>query len=136
MKRVFLKAAIIGWCLTVVSVAAPAFAHHATAMFDGSKTATIKGTIDQFQWTNPHVIIWVAVDAEGADQPQLWAVELSAPGALTRQGWTKRSVKPGDKVSVDLSPLRNGKPGGLFKKITLLDTGQVLTFSLLDQAKP
>ena len=105
-------------------------------MFDGSKTITLKGTVKDFQWINPHVLIWVNAEAIGEHQPELWAVELSSPGVLTRNGWTKRSFKPGDKVNIDVSPLRDGKPGGLFRKGTLTETGKVWTYRLQPQETP
>jgi hypothetical protein len=110
--------------------AAPAFAHHSAAMFDQSKITSIKGVVKQFDWVNPHCVIWVNADIGG--KTQLWAVELTSPGNLTRSGWTKRSVKPGDKVVIDVNPLHDGNPGGLFKKVTLTDIGKVLTYNLAE----
>jgi hypothetical protein len=127
---------VIGLCLSLAGAAAPVSAHHSVAMFDGSKTITLKGTVKEFQWVNPHVLIWVNAEADNGGPAQLWAVELSSPGVLTRNGWTKRSLKFGDKVSVDVAPLRDGKPGGLFRKVTLADTGQVLTYRLQPQETP
>jgi hypothetical protein len=130
-RRTAATAAIASAVLGLVTVLAPpVFAHHSMAMFDRSKTVTIKGTIDQFQWTNPHVVIWVAGTITEGGKSQVWAVELSSPGNLTRSGWTKRSVKPGDKVAVDVAPLRDGQPGGGFRKLTFVDTGQVLTYTV------
>ena len=136
MNLSVLKATAIGLALAFIAAAAPAFAHHSVAMFDNSKTVTLKGTVKEFAWVNPHVLIWVDAVTDNGDKPQLWAVELASPGVLTRNGWTKRSLNPGDKVSVDVGPLRDGKPGGFFKKVTLADTGQVLTYSLQPQEKP
>lgn len=100
-------------------------AHHSFAMFDATKTVTLKGTVKDFQWTNPHVVIFVVTDpAQGT--PEEWSVELTSPGNLTRQGWTRQEFKPGDKVSVDINPLRDGGHGGGFKQITNLATGKIL----------
>jgi hypothetical protein len=100
-------------------------AHHSFAMFDQTKVVTLKGTVKDFQWSNPHVVIWVYTDAaQGA--PELWSVELTSPGNLTRQGWTRQALKAGDKVSVDINPLRDGSHGGGFRQITDLDTGKTL----------
>jgi hypothetical protein len=115
------------------AAAIPAVAHHSVAMFDRSQTVTITGTIKEFQWTNPHVVIWITSDK---DDRQLWAIECTSPGVLTRNGWTKRSLQAGDQVTIEAGPLRDGKPGGLFKKATVLETGKVLTYVMQPQDGP
>jgi hypothetical protein len=97
-----------------------AWAHHSFAMFDQSKQVTVAGTVRDFQWTNPHAFIQVE-DAQG----KMWGVELNSPNNLVRQGWKRTVLKPGDKISVTLNPLRDGRPGGLFNAVTLPD-GRVL----------
>jgi hypothetical protein len=109
-----------------VSGAAPASAHHSFAMFEPTKTLTFKGTVKTFQWTNPHVILWVLVQPDGGGAAQEWSLETTSPGVLTRSGWTRQSLKAGDRVSVVLSPLRDGSHGGSLNSVTLLDTGQKL----------
>jgi hypothetical protein len=109
-----------------VSAAAPASAHHSFAMFEPTKTLTFKGTVKTFQWTNPHVILWVLVQPDGGGAAQEWSLETTSPGVLTRSGWTRQSLKAGDRVSVVLSPLRDGSHGGSLNSVTLLDTGQKL----------
>ena len=113
-----------------------ALAHHSFAMFDFSRTITLKGEVKEFQWTNPHVILWVVGSAAPGAAPEAWAIELTSPGNLTRLGWTKRSLKTGDRVLVDLNPLRDGGHGGGFRKVTLTDTGHVLVANLRDQERP
>ena len=89
----------------------------------------LNGTIKAFEWTNPHVVIWfVTTDDKG--QQQLWPVESTSPGNLTRSGWTKHSLNPGDKVAVELHPLRDGRNGGALQRVTLTETGKILDFSL------
>ena len=100
-------------------------AHHSFAMFDATKVVTLKGVVKEFQWTNPHVVIWVYANGQGTP-PELWSVELTSPGNLTRQGWTRQQFKPGDNVSIEINPLRDGGHGGGFKQITNLVTGQIL----------
>ena len=99
---------------------ASAQAHHSFAMFDQSKQVTVSGTVRDFQWTNPHAFIELE-DAQG----KTWGVELNSPNNLVRQGWKRTIVKAGDKISVVLNPLRDGRPGGLFTALTLPD-GRVL----------
>lgn len=105
-------------------VSTVALAHHSFAMFDQSRQLSLKGTVTQFQWTNPHAFIHldVANDSGGTDS---WQVELNSPNNLRRQGWRSSSVKPGDHVTLILNPLKDGSKGGLFIAVTLPD-GSVL----------
>jgi hypothetical protein len=123
-----LKAAALAAGLALAALPGAGFAHHSFAMFDFTKPMTLKGTVKEFQWTNPHVVLWVYADPAAAGaQPELWTVELTSPGNLTRQGWTRQSLKAGDKVSVTISPLRDGEHGGGFRQATNLSTGATLT---------
>ena len=106
--------------------APPASAHHSFAMYEPTKTLTFKGTVKNFQWTNPHVVLSILVQPDDGSAAQDWALETTSPGVLTRAGWTRTSIKPGDKVSVTLSPLRDGSHGGSLNSVTLLATGQTL----------
>lgn len=119
--------------LALAAGAAPAFAHHSFAMFDQRKMVTLEGTVLQFQWTNPHAFIELEVP-NGA-RAQRWSIELNSPNNLTRQGWRRSSLKPGDRVSVRVAPLRNGHPGGLFLDLTKAD-GTVLDSGLPKDGTP
>ena len=100
------------------------FAHHSFAMFDQKKDVTLKGTVREFQWTNPHAFIHIEVpDASGSRN--LWQVELNSPNNLKRQGWKSTSLKVGDAVTLVIKPLKDGSKGGLFVTVTLPD-GSVL----------
>ena len=114
----------------------PAFAHHSFAVYDRTRTLTLKGTVKNFQWTNPHSVVWVVVQPEGGGEPQEWSFETTSPGVLTRGGWTRNSIKPGDRVSVEFNPLRDGSHGGGLNSVTLLDTGQKLSASFAASEKP
>ncbi len=106
--------------VALTAIPGGAFAHHSFAMFDQSKQVSISGTVRDFQWTNPHAFVQLE-DAQG----KMWGVELNSPNNLVRQGWKRNVLKPGDKISVTLNPLRDGRPGGLFNAVTLPD-GRVL----------
>ena len=109
-------------------------AHHSFAMFDQSKKITIKGTVTEFQWTNPHSFL--EIDATGADGKKAhWSLELNSPNNLKRQGWTRNAVKPGDVVSVTFNPLRDGKPGGLFNAL-VLPNGKTLAEAAFSAGRP
>jgi Family of unknown function (DUF6152) len=110
--------------VVIILIAVPAFAHHSFAMFDGSKTMTVQGTVKEFHWTNPHSWIFLMVEnAEG--QATEWPIELGSPGGLVRQGWVPKTLTPGMKVKVVIRPLKDGKPGGQFLAVTLPDGTQL-----------
>jgi hypothetical protein len=103
-------AALLGLCLALSTRAS---AHHSFAMYDQTKLVTLEGTVKEFQWTNPHVLLWVTRAAEGGGEPELWTIELpTSTGNLARMNWSKRSLTPGDHVTVELNPLRDGRHGG------------------------
>src|SRR3984885_7765421 len=99
MTRASLKRASMGVVLAaVVGAASPTAAHHSFAMYEPNKTLTFKGTVKSFQWTNPHVIVWVLVQPEGGGAAEEWSFETTSPGVLTRAGGTRQSLKAGDHV--------------------------------------
>jgi hypothetical protein len=126
MKRLSKHAAAIAAVAVGIAAMLPAAAHHSFATYDRTKTVTIKGTVKTFQWTNPHCVLWVVVQPAGGGDPQEWTIETTSPGVLTRSGWTRHSLSPGDHVSVEFNPLRDGSHGGGLNSVTLLDTGQTL----------
>lgn len=121
--------------LAALMAAVPVFAHHSFAVYDRTKLLTLKGNVKGFQWTNPHCVVWVLVQPEGGGEPQEWSFETTSPGVLTRGGWTRNSVKPGDRVAVEFYPLRDGSHGGGLSAVTLVDTGQKLTASFGEKAE-
>lgn len=109
------KLALIIWLGVVpVVLASPAFGHHSHAMFDLDRKVTLTGTVKEFDWNNPHCWIQVLVpDPKDPNLPPVeWGVEMGAPIQLLRHGWKPSSLKPGDKVTVVINPLRDGRPGG------------------------
>jgi len=97
----------------VVAFAAPALAHHSFAMFDPDKTVTLKGTVKEFEWGNPHVWLRVMV-MDPTGKPQQYAFEMGSVRRSTYDGWKKDSVKPGDTISVTMHPLKDGSRGGMY----------------------
>jgi hypothetical protein len=90
-----------------------ALAHHSFAMFDQSKTVTLQGTVKDFRWTNPHVFIQLLVKNDsGADEE--WSIEMTSPEHLVRVGWRPGTLKPGDKVTLNIHPMRDGVKGGQY----------------------
>jgi hypothetical protein len=92
-------------------VAAPAFAHHSFAMFEREKFVNVAGVVKEYEWTNPHVWIHImAPDAQG--KAVEWSFEMQSIAQDTRAGWRRDSVKPGDKISIEYHPLKDGSRGG------------------------
>jgi hypothetical protein len=120
----------LSFAAAVALLAAPAAAHHSFAMFDQRQIMTLEGTVLEFQWTNPHAFI--ELDAAGGRH---WSIELNSPNNLKRQGWSRDSLKPGDKIVLRMNPLRNGKTGGLFLDLTKAD-GKVLDSGLPKNGQP
>src|SRR6266446_81115 len=106
-----------------------AAAHHSNAAYDLDHPETVEGTVKTVNWTNPHITFVIETDAKNAEPASTWVFEVSSPGVLTRSGWTKRSLQPGDHAVFRYAPLRDGNPGGFLLKVTL-PSGQELTYSL------
>ena len=134
MQR-FLKISLLGSFLGMTAIY-PASAHHSTTMFDHAKVVTIVGTVKEVHWTNPHVAIYIHGTSAEVKEPTLWLMEMTSPGNLVRAGgWSRTAVKPGDKVTVDFAPLRDGKRGGALKKITLAGSGKFYTADIRAQER-
>lgn len=114
MIRTMMISALAG--IAALAAPAAAHAHHSFALFDTAKDVTLSGVVKEFEWTNPHVFIQV-VAPDGKE----WSIEASATNSLRRNGWTRNSFKPGDKVSIVMHPLKDGKPGGAFMHATFED---------------
>lgn len=114
MTKVILK------LVALAVVALPVAAHHSFSMFDMKKDVVITGEVKEWQWTNPHV--WLQVLVTGADGKVVeWSLEGNSPSTLGRTGWSKRSLKPGEKVTVTIHPLRDGQAGGSLVKVVRED---------------
>jgi len=112
--------------ILLVAAGTSALAHHSFAMFDQTKEVTLKGKVTDFQWTNPHAFIHIAVVAADG-KTEDWEIELNSPNNLKRQGWRSTSLKVGDNITLKTNPLRDMSThkGGLFITLTLED-GTVL----------
>ena len=99
-------------CL-IVAVSGVALAHHSFAAFDTTTQKTITGTVKKFDWTNPHTWVWVDVtnDKGGVDT---WGIEGMSPNYLARRGWSRTTLKAGDKITVTVRPMKSGENGGMW----------------------
>ncbi len=119
--------------LLLSTVAVSATAHHSTAEFDYTKQQTLKGTVKEVQWTNPHSFIQLLVPGKGKE-PVEWAVEIGSPSINIAMGWKKTSVRAGDVVTMLISPARNGSPLGTLRKLTFEDGRELL--GIAGRARP
>ena len=88
-------------------------AHHSFAMFDQSKTVTLQGTVKDFRWTNPHAFIQLLVKNQDGDEEE-WSIEMTSPEHLARVGWKPVTLKPGDKITLNIHPMHDGVKGGQY----------------------
>jgi hypothetical protein len=95
----------------------PALAHHSYSMFDLQKTVALEATVVRFKWQNPHAFI--EIDAAGRSGSERWAIEMNSPNNLTQEGWRRTSLKPGDRITVWVHPLRSGARGGSYVGVRL-----------------
>jgi hypothetical protein len=116
------RAGVLGLLATAFSGLASA--HHSTAMFSWGNEKTLEGTVSKWQWTNPHTFLWVSVKGK-AGQVQEFGLEGMSPSWLARRGWNGKTLASGDKVTIAYYPLRDGRPGGFFVRVTM-SNGAVL----------
>jgi len=130
MKKIGLAAGLITVALgatLATSMTSTASAHHSFAAFNTTTEKTITGSVKQVDWTNPHTWIWVDV-ANDKGSVDTFGFEGMSPNYLARRGWTKSTLKPGDKISVKFRPMKDGSNGGMFMTATL-PTGQVVSMT-------
>jgi hypothetical protein len=97
-----------------------AMAHHAYSAFNMSAERVVTGTIKKVDWTNPHTWIWIDV-ANEQGTVETWGIEGMSPNYLARRGWSRSTIKQGDKLSIRFHPMKNGDKGGSFLSATLPD---------------
>lgn len=110
MTRNFLVVVVLG--AAVVVACRPALAHHGAAAYDVTKTVAIKGTVKQWNWSNPHCLLFVE-STDDSGQVVHWIFETQNPLSMSNLGWGNDSFKPGDKITVRATPAKNGQPIGL-----------------------
>lgn len=122
MKGKFLTTFLLVFATYTFSL--PLLAHHGNAVYDDTKTITLKGTVTQWVWANPHCILHLDV-TDDSGQAVPWIVETENPTSMFNIGWSKTSFKPGDQVIVTALQVKNGKPIGRIVD-ALLPGGQKL----------
>jgi hypothetical protein len=100
-----------GFLVGVAALSVPLSAHHGTASFDTGKTVTVKGTVTEYVWSNPHVLVKVDAKDENGNIAH-WVLEAQNPVTQAGRGWSKNTFKAGDEVSLDITPAKNNGPVG------------------------
>src|SRR5215475_13922341 len=123
MKYSFLLALFAAALITAVAI--PSAAHHSFAAFDITTQKSVTGTVNKVDWTNPHIWLWIDVpnDKGGTDT---YGFEGMSPNFLARRGWTRTTLKAGDKIVVAYRPMKDGSNGGMFMTGQMTD-GKVLS---------
>jgi hypothetical protein len=97
-----------------------ALAHHSPIIFDRTRKVTIEGVVTEFKWSSPHS--WIHLDVtDSTGKTANWGIEMNPASVLARGGWRSNTIKPGDKVSIVVYPLRNDEKGGQYISIKLPD---------------
>lgn len=110
---------VVTHTVSVLMVAVPLFAHHGTAAYDTTTTVTVSGTVTEFRFVNPHVLVYWDVK-DGAGNIQRWSGERSGPNSMARNaGWTRNTLKPGDQVTISGRQAKNGTHTMAISKIVL-----------------
>lgn len=103
--------ALLPFAVSSLTASDQAAAHHSAAMFDFNKCLTISGAVRKLEWAFPHMWLWVQVP-DGQPLSGAWGFESGSPASLTRKGWSRTVLKPGDKVTVRFFPFKDGQRGG------------------------
>lgn len=96
----------------LLASSAQAFAHHGNSRYDLAKSITLTGTVTGFDWGNPHCLVHMDVKSENGEVEH-WTLELASPFTMSRAGWTRNSMMPGDMIVAETHPARNGIPLGI-----------------------
>lgn len=112
----------------------PVWAHHGGSEYDTKNLRTLKGTVTEYYWANPHCQIFLDVKDDSGNVVN-WGIETLAPAVLRRAGWNPRLLKPGEVVTVTIAPSKKGTPIGMIRRILLPD-GKELTGGELGERPP
>jgi hypothetical protein len=113
-------AAILLAAVGLLAISVPLFAHHGYAAYDTDHKVTLKGTVTRWIWSNPHCMIQLDVTDDSGHVVR-WITETENPTTMTRNGWTDKSIKVGEQVTVIALPVKNGNPAGRILEVVLSD---------------
>jgi hypothetical protein len=121
MLQGLLTGAVLG---ALALASGPVGAHHSAALYDREKPVVLKGVVKDMQWMNPHSWIEVLVAPDGGKAVG-WTIEMEGPNVMQREGWSRNSLLPGDRITARVMPLKDGRPGARLIEVTKAD-GTVL----------
>lgn len=127
MPRTCRPVAIVALAFAACLGTGEALAHHSfSAEFDASKPFKMTGVVTKLEWANPHTYFYIDVTDEKTGKVTNWSMEMGNPNALLRAGWTRNTMKPGDKIVVEGSLAKDGSPAGNARVVVMADTGKRL----------
>ena len=132
MLRQILRLSPIALAALGLGVAAPASAHHSFNMFALDQNVTVTGTVKDYQFKMPHVWFYMMMPGKDGAQEE-WGFEAHSPNLVARKGWNLNTLKPGDKISVMMHPMRDGSKAGSVAYVTLADGKQLWNAQSLSQ---
>ncbi len=118
----------------ILMLCVPIFAHHGGSDYDVQHPTTLKGTVTEFYWSNPHCQVFLDVK-DGSGKTVNWTIETLAPAVLKRAGWKRETLHSGDQISITFVPSKRGTPVGMLRKVVLPD-GTELTGGALGEQPP
>jgi Family of unknown function (DUF6152) len=113
------KLVVLAAAVSLLLLSGSVMAHHGVAGYDMTKTITVHGTVSKFDWSNPHVVVFVDAKNDTGEM-QHWTIEFASPVHMVRAGWSKNAMKTGDDITIDTHPSRNGAPVGISSTITFI----------------
>ncbi len=118
--------------LVLLALGVPLSAHHGGSDYDQQHLVTLKGTVTEFDWTNPHVQIFLDVK-DSSGKLTNWGIEGSAPAVLKRAGWRAETLHSGDQVTITVAPSKKGTPVAALRKAVLPDGKELSSGQLGEQ---
>jgi hypothetical protein len=114
------RAILMAYAAALLVVSIPLWAHHGASEYDMTKIVTLRATVSEMQFVNPHTLVVFTVKDDSGKAVE-WTGELPSPNLLMRRGWSRSTLKPGDQVTIIGSPARNGEKGMQIKKLVFPD---------------
>jgi hypothetical protein len=130
MKLAMCSSLMVG----LLMVCVPLFAHHGGSDYDVQHPITLKGTVTEFFWSNPHCQVFLDVKDDSSKVVN-WTIETLAPAVLRRAGWSAKTLHPGDQIAITFVPSKRGTPVGMLRKVVLPD-GTELSGGALGEQPP
>jgi len=111
--------ASLGLMVGLLMFSVSMFAHHGGSEYDTQNLVTLKGTVTDFIWANPHCQVFLDVKKDDAGKAVNWGIETLAPAVLKRAGWSPETLHPGDQITITIAPSKKGTPIGMIRKVVL-----------------